>query len=145
MLLPALSRHNRGACSKAPIKTKLSESSACSEISLSFLSGNSGWGRPPGADLGPGRTVKLLEPPCLGYQCWTARGAGNTVLVTALPLPKLSCLQVSVEIGFQRAGTAPLPVRHLLRPEQSPRSLGRSRRDRSPRGKHLGCGAEASS
>lgn len=49
------------SCSRAPIKAKLPESSACSGISLR---GNSEWGVPPRADLGPGRTGKLqlLEP-----------------------------------------------------------------------------------
>lgn len=69
---------------------------------------------PPSTDSGPGRSMKLqpLEPVALSWIV-TAGQPGmleTPLLLTALPLPKLFCHQISEEqhaAGFQTAAAAP--------------------------------------
>lgn len=67
------------------------------------------------------------------------------------PSAKAFLGQLSVDIGFQSTALPQRPVRHLRRPERllssaraEPKSLGWSRRDRSPHGKHHSCRAKTS-
>lgn len=103
---------DKGACSRASIKAKLPESSACSGISLR---GNSEWGVPPRADLGPGRTGKLqlLEPsPALDIT------AGHSGMLQTPCWSQPSLCQSFPATRFHWRLDSQLPVGHLLWPER---------------------------
>lgn len=90
VLLLALSRHEKGACSKAPFKAKLPESSASSAASLSILRVNSEGSRPwmPTENrLGARRSREVappLEPtPVSENHHWAARHTQTTAAHSA--------------------------------------------------------------
>lgn len=133
---------DKGACSRASIKAKLPESSGIS------LRGNSEWGVPPRADLGPGRTGKLqlLEPsPALDIT------AGHSGMLQTPCWSQPSLCQSFPATRFHWRLDSQLPVGHLLWPERllssgrvEPKVSGWIRKDRSPHGKPHCCRTNSS-